>query len=90
MFLAKFSEALDGDYNHDGAVDGSDFLLWQRGQSPLGAEVADLAEWKANFGMPLTSVAASTVVSEPTTSSLLILFGCGGVHRRRRHWKDQR
>ena len=29
--------------------DGRDFLLWQRGQSPQGAVVADLERWKAEL-----------------------------------------
>ena len=37
-----------GDFNADGTVDGTDFLLWQRDQ-----RVGSLADWKANFDSPL-------------------------------------
>lgn len=32
----------------DGDVDGRDFLVWQRGESPASA--GDLADWQANYG----------------------------------------
>ncbi len=38
-----------GDFNLDGNVDGTDFLLWQRDPS-----IGDLADWQANYGDILT------------------------------------
>src|SRR5690606_20394760 len=49
----------DADFNDDGAVDGNDFLIWQRGFGASGAgdadgngaiDAADLAVWKNQFG----------------------------------------
>ena len=34
----------------DGDVDGADFLLWQRGESPNDGSPADLADWEAYYG----------------------------------------
>ena len=42
------SGSLPGDFDQSGAVDGTDFLVWQRQVPALDA--ADLADWKANFG----------------------------------------
>ncbi|TWU28389.1 PEP-CTERM sorting domain-containing protein [Bythopirellula polymerisocia] len=53
-----------GDFDHDGDVDGRDFLVWQRNVS-----VGNLSDWQANYGAPLT--ATSTTVPEPST---LVLF----------------
>jgi hypothetical protein len=71
------------DYNHDGNVDGADFLVWQRGVGSAvtpgtGADgshngvidAADLALWKTNFGSA-TAVAAS--VPEPGALALLMV-----------------
>lgn len=73
----------DADFNGDGVVDGSDFLIWQRGfggaATPLTgdangdnlADALDLAIWKGQFG---TGTLATTVaaVPEPTSAALLV------------------
>ncbi len=55
-----------GDFNGNGVVDGSDFLVWQRG---LGGAYAadDLATWRANFGSG--AQAAAAVVTADLASS---------------------
>jgi len=60
------SEGLAGDFDDDGRVDGSDFLLWQRDMS-----VGSLADWKAHFGESQLSPLAS-VVPEPSAVVLAI------------------
>src|SRR5690606_22350888 len=70
VFVAS-TATLASDFDHDGDVDGRDFLAWQRDPS-----VGDLADWQANYGnSALTS--ASVVVPEP--ASLLL---AGGAERR--------
>lgn len=59
-----------GDFDGNGLVDGHDFLIWQRGQSPGGVIPEDLAEWIANFPQP-----GAAAVPEPAGA---ILIG-GGV-----------
>jgi len=72
-----------GDFDLDGDVDGNDFLLWQRGDSPLPLSASDLADWKANHGAVANpAIAASTTVPEPATYILLLFammarFGFG-------------
>ena len=39
-----------GDFNNNGVVDGADFLIWQRGESPNPLSQTDLADWEANYG----------------------------------------
>jgi hypothetical protein len=78
------SGGLDGDLDGDNDVDGSDFLLWQRGfGSTFGA--ADLADFEANFGTS-GSVAAAAAVPEPGTGLLGVLGSlvAGAAARRRR------
>ena len=58
---------LEGDYNDNGAVDGADFLLWQRNRS-----IGELADWQNNFGTTASPLSASYSVPEPT--ALLLLF----------------
>ena len=41
---------LPGDFDGNGVIDGSDFLAWQRGESPDPLSASDLAAWEANYG----------------------------------------
>ena len=63
--------AVSGDFDNDGDVDGSDFLHWQRGESPNPLSAADLASWQANFNSSPQS--ALTAVPEPTSLALLLI-----------------
>ncbi len=60
-------EVLPGDFDHDGDIDGRDFLVWQRNPS-----VGNLADWQAQYGTPL---AAATAVPEPS-AGMLLAIGC--------------
>lgn len=72
-----------GDFDRNGFVNGRDFLLWQRGDSPNPLSAEDLADWQANYGMgPL--VATSMAVPEPTTWVMLSLAAVAGNLARRR------
>jgi hypothetical protein len=66
-----------GDYDFDGDVDGRDFLIWQRGDSPNSLSAADLADWQAGYGTTSstairTVAEATSPVPEPATWLLLI------------------
>jgi autotransporter-associated beta strand protein len=78
--LAVVQSAVPGDFNLDGRVDGSDFLLWQRNQA-----VGNLADWKANFGTG-SAIPAAAVVPEPSEAVLVMtaIAALGGAQRRRR------
>lgn len=69
--LEAFAE---GDFNRDGAVDGRDFLAWQRGPG-----IGDLAAWQANYGVG--SLAHSMAVPEPTAGALIALALLGSLSR---------
>jgi hypothetical protein len=76
-----------GDFDFDGDVDGSDFLVWQRGFGTIYT-AADLIDWENNFGVPLALAAASSV-PEPTTLTILsslLLFGLFRRHGRPHHF----
>ena len=63
--------AIDGDFNMDGVVDGRDFLIWQRGNSPQGISGGvDLGLWQANYGSPI--VPAFDTIPEPSCVGLLL------------------
>ena len=74
-------DALAGDFDGDGRVDGDDFLVWQRGVGSL-YDNDDLNDWKANFGQ--STVAAAGAVPEPASWCLLCLAVSAGVMARRR------
>jgi hypothetical protein len=78
--------ASNGDYNHDGNVDGADYILWRK---LLGSSVAagsgadgdgdgvigpgDYAVWRVKFGTAAAQSAA-TAVPEPAATVLLFIF----------------
>jgi hypothetical protein len=73
---------LPGDYNGDRTVDGRDFLLWQRGESPDPLSSSDLADWETNYGTdPSPLASATSTVPEPTTLVLLLVGGLIFCHR---------
>ncbi len=71
---------VDGDFDGDLDVDGADFLMWQRGESPNGAGAADLALWEGNFGTGGGAATAFAAVPEPSSIVLLsmALVGLAG------------
>ncbi len=69
----------NGDFDGDGDVDGSDFLVWQRNPS-----VGNLSDWQANYGLPLTGV--TTAVPEPGSLVLTMLIVCLKLSQR---WKNR-
>lgn len=79
---------MPGDFDVDGAVDGDDFLIWQRGDySPKAIILGDdLAEWEANFGTPGQAVAAAVAAVPEPPSMMLALLSLGllaGLQRRK-------
>jgi hypothetical protein len=72
-----------GDFDSDGYVDGRDFLVWQRGQSPNPNSAADLAAWRNNFGF--SGLAASgTTIPEPRAEMLAFCLAlCASLQQRR-------
>ena len=76
--------SLTADFNGDGSVDGADFLVWQRGESPDPFSASDLTIWKARYGAGVDAVAAATTVPEPTTAPLLVVSATTAAYWRRR------
>jgi len=64
--------AIPGDFDGDGDVDGSDFLSWQRGVSPVPGSPGDLDDWEMNYGMS-NAVAAVSAVPEPSTLAIVFV-----------------
>ncbi len=71
---AAIGFGVPGDFDGDGDVDGSDFLIWQRGDSPGGPlSPQDLQDWQNNYS-PL--VAAVGAVPEPGSLILVMASFC--------------
>lgn len=54
--IMQFTFAADpsssaADFNSDGNIDGSDFLMWQRGESTEALSTSDLANWEQGLGL---------------------------------------
>ena len=70
---------VSGDFDMNGRVDASDFLLWQRDPN-----VGLLSDWEANYGTPIAS--AVTSVPEPSSIAVALLFSLSiGLRIRRLH-----
>jgi hypothetical protein len=68
---------LPGDFNGDGVVDGSDYVLWRVGQSPSHIP-DDFNVWRTHFGEAATDgggtgLAFQSAIPEPTTWNLLVV-----------------
>jgi hypothetical protein len=61
-----------GDFNGDEIVDGDDFLIWQRGQSPSRLSPGDLAAWESHFGTNATVHADASFYHVPEPESLAL------------------
>jgi hypothetical protein len=76
-----------GDFDLDGDVDGTDFLAWQRGESPDPLSTSDLTVWEENYGNIALLSATSTTVPEPGAGTLAMVAGLLGwmapIRRRR-------
>ena len=79
MFI---STATSADFDLDGDVDGSDLLMWQRGEVSNPPSAEDLADWEALFGTTST-LSATASIPEPSTLLLGALAAVGLLIRRR-------
>ncbi|QEG37245.1 beta strand repeat-containing protein [Bythopirellula goksoeyrii] len=79
--VVELVSALPGDFDFDGDIDGYDFIIWQRGDSPNPLSPSDLAAWHASYGTSL--VVASTAVPEPSTW-IVLLMGTSTLQLRRK------
>jgi hypothetical protein len=90
------TSVVDADFNNSGAVDGSDFLIWQRNVGATSATNAqgdtdgngvvngvDLANWRARYGLP-SAAASAAAIPEPATSALVITAVASLLHGRRK------
>jgi hypothetical protein len=79
-----------GDFDVDGDVDGSDFLIWQRGELLDPLSPLDLADWQISFGAEMSPIPpASTMVPEPAAMLLLMLGLAIGLDRAGRSLGDR-
>lgn len=93
---ANIFDALAGDYDHNGKVDGGDFLVWQRGlgSANLAADGdrdndvddVDLRIWQGNYGLaaPSTSPMIAAAIPEPASLSFTTVAAIVLVNVRRR------
>lgn len=81
-----FLSATAGDFDNDDDMDGQDFLVWQRAESPHPLSSSDLAAWRARFGST-SIVATATAVPEPGFIMLapLALLSCWWLGGRVKH-----
>ena len=65
---------LDGDYNHDGAVNAADYVVWRK---TIGTPAA-YTTWRTNFGRTAGSgsVLSGAAVPEPAGCVLMFLATC--------------
>jgi hypothetical protein len=81
--LTQFAEVTDleslrlsGDFDGDGVVDGADFLMWQRGESPHGVEAAGLETWRANYGYPKDLAIGNSLTLVPELATRTLALAC--------------
>ncbi len=72
-----FDRVPHGDFNHDGTVDATDYVVWRKG---LGTTyiLDDFNTWRANFGSSNSSKASASSVAVPEPAAWVIL-GVGAM-----------
>jgi hypothetical protein len=71
---------LDGDYNHNGVVDGADYVMWRKNDgTPAGYNL-----WRSNFGHTMGSGSVSAVPEPVSVIMVLIAYALTDVRVRRR------
>lgn len=75
------SLSLPGDYNLDGKVDATDYVLWRKSPNTYGGNPAGYNTWRAHYGQSQGAGASlgGSAVPEPATATLLLiaLASCG-------------
>ena len=77
------SSFLAADFDHDGDVDGADYLVWQSsfgsttnlaadGNGNGVIDAADYTVWRDAFGLDTSSQISQTTVPEPSTLLLVL------------------
>jgi hypothetical protein len=68
-----------GDFNQDGVVDTSDYILWRKSMGQTGpnlradgngnnqVDMADLSTWRAHFGQNLSGAGSGSALDSSTT-----------------------
>ncbi len=100
IFTVEDTGQQNADFDADGDVDGSDFLIWQRGfgtssgigdaNNDLFTNGADLTIWEQQYGSSQSISAVSQAVPEPSSALLwatgiaLLLGGCRRGMRNRK------
>jgi len=86
-YFASLQQATLGDFDHNGVVDGADYVVWRKG---LGTKYTqnDYDSWRDNFGRTadgdaIASGSSLSVVPEPATN-VALLTGMLAIFRRRR------
>jgi hypothetical protein len=77
--------AVSGDYNHNGKVDAPDYVLWRKtlastvhraadGDQSFTVDLNDFGVWRANYGAVGSYGFGVSIVPEPSSMSLLLIF----------------
>lgn len=88
-FIARFNDGVEGffvsnavasaDFDHDGDVDGRDYLVWQRGGSPAPHSAGNLALWREQYAAANGGLTAAVQVPEPGTCGMLVVFAIATI-----------
>jgi enediyne biosynthesis protein E4 len=70
-----YASALPGDFNTDGKVDMSDYVVWRMYLGTVFTQ-DDYSTWRQYFGKTLAGLGSGSAVPEPGT---IILMGIGGM-----------
>jgi T5SS/PEP-CTERM-associated repeat protein len=82
--LTVYTPEPGADFDGDGDVDGADFLVWQRGESPNPLSSSDLTIWRAHFGDIDSSIAAASITIPEPSSIVMLLAAFTCILSRRR------
>jgi hypothetical protein len=65
----QVAPTLPGDFNHDGTVDASDYVVWRKGLGTVYSQ-NDYNTWRAHFGENMGATGSASASAEPRLATI--------------------
>lgn len=77
---------IPGDFDDNSMVNGKDFLIWQRGQSPEPLSESDLSDWQSQFNTSQALIVPEPVALVPASIMLVVCLATRSLCSRSQYY----